>query len=67
MEAILLIGVGMVIGAILAEIYHRFEEIDRSREQYEHETEDIIKRQNQKIENLEIQLRRAKSDIEAQK
>lgn len=67
METIMFMVVGAVIGALVSEIYHRFEEIDRSREQYEHETEDIIKRQNQKIENLEIQLKRAKSDIEAQK
>lgn len=67
METIMFMVVGAVIGAVVSEIYHRFAEIDAENMRTEHELKDTIMEQQTRIENLEIQLKRAKSDIEAQK
>ena len=67
MEAVFFMSVGMVIGAIITAIYYKFNEIDAENERKERQLSDIIYEQRTKIDALEMQLERVKTDIEAQK
>lgn len=67
MEAVFFMSVGMVIGAIITSIYYKFSEIDAENERKERQLSDIIYEQRTKIDDLEMQLERVKTDIEAQK
>lgn len=67
MEAVFFMSVGMVIGAIITAIYYKFNEIDAENERKEKQLSDIIHEQRTKIDALEMQLKRVKTDIEAQK
>lgn len=67
METIMFMVVGAVIGAVISEIYHKINEIDEENMRTESTLKTTIMEQQTRIENLEIQLKRAKSDIEAQK
>lgn len=67
MEAILFMIVGAVIGSIITVIYFKFEEIDAENERKERQLSDTIIKQQTKIDFLEMELKRVKTDIEAQK
>lgn len=67
MEAVFFMSVGMVIGAIITAIYYKFSEIDAENERKENRLNDTIIKQQTKIDFLEMELKRVKTDIEAQK
>ena len=67
METIVFMVIGAVIGAMISEIYHRFTEIDNENERKERQLNDTIYEQRSKINDLEMEIRRIKTDIEAQK
>lgn len=67
MEAVFFMSVGMVLGAIITAIYYKFNEIDAENERKERQLSDIIYEQRTKIDALEMELKRVKTDIEAQK
>lgn len=67
MEAIFFMSVGMVLGAIITGVYYKFREIDAENEHRERQLSDVIYEQRTKIDALEMQLERVKTDIEAQK
>lgn len=67
MEAIFFMSLGMILGAIITAIYYKFNEIDAENERKERQLSDIIYEQRTKIDALEMQLERVKTDIEAQK
>lgn len=67
MEAVFFMSVGMVIGAIITAIYYKFNEIDAENERKERQLSDTIIKQQTKIDALEMQLERVKTNIEAQK
>lgn len=67
METIMFMVVGAVIGAVISEIYHKFEEIDTENMRTERELKDTIIEQKVKIDSLEMELKRVQTDIEAQK
>jgi hypothetical protein len=67
MEAIFFMSLGMILGSIITAIYYKFNEIDAENERKERQLSDIIYEQRTKIDALEMQLERVKTDIEAQK
>ncbi len=67
MEAVFFMSVGMVIGAIITAIYYKFSEIDAENERKENRLNDTIIKQQTKIDFLEMELKRVRTNIEAQK